>query len=442
MRTILIVGAGKSSSSLIKYLMSNAYRMKCNLVVADGSLEAIKDKINKNKSVKAVAIDITSAIERQQLVKDADLVISLLPPHLHIFLAKDCLLFKKNLITSSYISPEIKEMDAAVKKAGLTFMCEMGLDPGIDHMSASQIIHSIQRVASTITSFKSYCGGLIAPESDTNPWHYKISWNPKNIVNAGLGGATYLYHGKEVFVGYEQLFENNKKLHFNNLGNLAYYPNRDSLKYLETYEIPDAQNFMRATLRHPDFCKGWDAIIKLGLTSSDDDNQQCYTYADWLKYKTGYNASVPIQKHVSNLLHLGGADDKIIKMLQWLGLFDDTPIASTSKVSCDILLELLVSKWKLEPHDKDMVVMRHDVVYTHKGQNIHLTSTMIVKGENAKYSAMAKTVGLPMGILAKLMMQNRIDLPKGVHIPNMPAVYRPILNELKHHDIFFEESVS
>src|ERR1700744_407898 len=209
MQTILIAGAGKSSIYLIQYLLTLAPRNTWRIIVADGGENAIAEKIKGSSYAETAVIDITKATDREPLVKRADIVVSLMPPPLHIHLAKDCLKHKKNLITSSYITDEMRELDKAVKEAGLMFMCEMGLDPGIDHMTANQIIHSIQRVAGSITSFKSYCGGLVAPEYDDNPWHYKFSWNPRNIVTAGFGGAKYLSKGKHVELPYEKMFEHN-----------------------------------------------------------------------------------------------------------------------------------------------------------------------------------------------------------------------------------------
>ncbi|MBS1687091.1 MAG: saccharopine dehydrogenase NADP-binding domain-containing protein [Bacteroidetes bacterium] len=441
MRTILIAGAGKSSIYLIQYLLSIASRNKWKVVVADGNKENIESKINGNPFAEAAVIDITKNTEREALVKRADMVVSLMPPHLHILLAKDCLKHKKNLITSSYISPEMKEMDKAVKEAGLIFMCEMGLDPGIDHMTASQIIHSIQRVASVITSFKSYCGGLIAPECDNNPWHYKFTWNPKNIITAGADGARYLSHGKEVDVPYSEIFKNNKKIKVDDLGSLAYYPNRDSMRYLELYDIPEVKTFMRATLRHPGFCKGWEAIVALGLTNNQDTfDAGGQTLASWLKNKSGYHNTISLQEHISQKLELP-ADSKVISMLEWLGLFDEIPLKKGKTNSADLLLGLLSDKWKMQPAEKDMVVMQHEVEYIHKERKIKLTSSMVLKGENSDYSAMAKTVGLPMAILAKLLLNKKVSAPAGVNIPNMPSVYRPVLTELHHHGINFKEEV-
>lgn len=441
MQTILVAGAGKSSIYLIHYLLSNAQRNKWKVIVADGDGQAIADKVKGSVHAQGVVIDITNAAEREPLVKQADIVVSLMPPNLHIHLAHDCLKYKKNLITSSYISEEMKAMDTAVKEAGLMFMCEMGLDPGIDHMTANKIIDGIHRVAGTIIGFKSYCGGLIAPESDNNPWHYKFSWNPKNVITAGFGGARYLYHGKDVDVPYEKMFEHNKKIKVEEVGSLAFYPNRDSLKYLDIYPIPEIKTFLRATLRYPAFCRGWQAIIQLGLTDQQDSfDTSGHTYASWIKMKSGYDGKGTLPHHIAGKLGLED-DDKVISMLQWLGLFEETPLAAGKHTSADILLTLLLDKWQMAPEDKDMVVMQHEVEYMHKGRKITLTSEMVIKGENREFSAMAKTVGLPMAILAKLVLNKKIVPPTGVLMPVMPSIYRPVLNELAHHDIVFKDQV-
>jgi saccharopine dehydrogenase-like NADP-dependent oxidoreductase len=441
MHTILVAGAGKSSIYLIQYLLTYAPRNKWKIIVADGDANAIKQKTGKNKYSEAAVIDITNSAERESLVKRADMVVSLMPPDKHILLAKDCLKYRKNLITSSYISDEMKAMDADVKAAGLMFMCEMGLDPGIDHMTANKIIHGIHRVAGSITSFKSYCGGLVAPKSDTNPWHYKFSWNPRNVVNAGLGGAIYMEKGKHTEVPYEKMFEGNKKIQVQGYGQLAWYPNRDSLRYLDLYEVPDIKTFLRATLRHPSFCKGWQAIIALGLTSQDDAFETNKgTHASWVAKKTGYHGSGSLVQHVAKKLGLD-QNDKVMSMLLWLGLFDESALPAGRRSSADIMLEILQEKWEMEPEDKDLVAMQHEIEYMHKGNKIKLTSSMVIEGDNRDHSAMAKTVGLPMGILARLVLTNKIKAPLGVVLPNMPAVYRPVLTELAHYGITFTESV-
>ena len=441
MHTILVAGAGKSSTYLIQYLLTHAAQNKWKVIVADGDANAIAEKTNNSPFAEHAVIDITDIAQREPLVKRADIVVSLMPPHLHIHLAKDCLVHKKNLITSSYVSDELKAMDAAVKEAGLMFMCEMGLDPGIDHMTASKIIHSIHRVAGSIYSFKSYCGGLIAPESDNNPWHYKFSWNPKNIITAGVGGAKYLANGKEVEVPYEKIFENNKKIKVDGLGSLAYYPNRDSLKYLETYDIPDIKTFLRATLRYPSFCIGWDALIALGMTTQDDAfDKKGQTLSSWLAAKAGCAHDANLKAFVAKKLSVA-VDSTEIELLEWLGLFEELPLKPGTASSGEILLELLLEKWNMASAEKDMVVMQHEIEYMHKGRKTKLTSTMVIKGENRELSAMAKTVGMPMGILARMVLNKKITPPTGVLIPNMQAVYRPVLQELENYGIEFKDEI-
>lgn len=442
MQTILVAGAGKSSIFLIHYLLTHASRNKWHIIVADGDEDAIHEKIGDHPRAEAAVLDITDDVARGALVQMADLVVSLMPPHLHLPLAKDCLKFRKNLITSSYISPEIRAMSTAVKEAGLMFMCEMGLDPGIDHMTASELVHSVQKFAGNITSFKSYCGGLIAPESDDNPWHYKFSWNPRNIITAGKDGAHYMEESVERTVLYQNLFKENKKITVDGLGKLAYYPNRDSLSYLNIYDVPDVNTFLRATLRHPDFCAGWDAIIQLGLTNMEDKNEIFnLTYAQWLSNKLKLGEREQLKALVAAKLQIE-PDGTVMNMLAWLGLFSDELIRSAHSSSGDILLDLLLEKWQMRPKDKDMVVMQHEVEYLFRKKPVNIVTTMVIKGENREYSAMAKTVGLPMGILARIVLSNKVShLPTGVVIPNMASVYKPVLRELAHHGIEFHEEI-
>lgn len=441
MQTVLIAGAGKSSAYLIDYMLTNA-KQKWKVVIMDANAEMIAEKLNGHPKGTAAVIDIHDESARQNLVKNADIVLSLMPPDLHFLLAKDCLKFKKNLITSSYVSDELKGLDEEAKKAGILFMCEMGLDPGIDHMSANAIIHGVQRIAGSLQSFKSYCGGLVAPESDNNPWHYKISWNPRNIVLAGKQGAVWLENGKQQEAGYEQLFAGSKKIKVTDVGALSYYPNRDSLKYLDLYSLPDVKTFMRATLRYPAFMKAWDFVIKAGLTNETDEFEvNNISYADWIAKKIGKANDDELR---SNFIKAYSVDDKEMKQLDWLGIFENRRINGTGKMSsADILQSLLEEKWKMKALDKDMVVMQHQIEYERKGVLVKLTSTMVVTGESRQHSAMAKTVGLPMAILAKKILLDEINIKNitGVRIPVMQEVYVPVLKELKKNGIEFMETI-
>ncbi len=441
MQTVLIVGAGKSSAFLIDYMLTNA-KQKWKVVIMDANAEMIAEKLNGHPKGTAAVIDIHDESARQNLVKNADIVLSLMPPDLHFLLAKDCLKFKKNLITSSYVSDQLKELHEEAQKAGILFMCEMGLDPGIDHMSANAIIHGVQRIAGSLQSFKSYCGGLVAPESDNNPWHYKISWNPRNIVLAGKQGAVWLENGKQQEAVYEQLFATNKKIKVADVGSLAYYPNRDSLKYLDLYSLPDVKTFMRATLRYPAFMKAWDVVIKSGLTLETDEFEVSnISYADWIAQKTGKANDAELR---TNFMKAFSVDEKEMKQLDWLGIFENRRINGTGKMaSADILQSLLEEKWKMKALDKDMVVMQHQIEYERKGVLVKLTSTMVVIGESRQHSAMAKTVGLPMAILAKKILLDEINIKNisGVQIPVMQEVYVPVLKELKKNGIEFMETI-
>lgn len=439
MKNILLFGAGKSATCLIDYLLTNAPRQKWHVTVVDSDLMLIKSKTGKSYYVTPVAIDIRDQQARQALVEETDLVISLLPAALHIMVAKDCLQYRKHLLTASYIDPEVKKLQKDIQKAGLLFMYEMGLDPGIDHMSAMKVIHSIEKKGGLIYSFKSYCGGLISPESNDNPWQYKITWNARNVVLAGQSGATYKDKGKVKELNHEQLFDQSKTIVIPGLGKLAYYPNRDSLAYMSSYNLDNIPTFMRATLRYPDFCEGWSAVIRLGLT---DDSRKIQT--DNLSFFKWATQHVKTDKQLSNeenvALFLGvSSKSKVIRQLKYLGLLNGEVINQGEQTNANVLQQVMESRLGMSPNDKDMIVMMHEIEFERRNIATRMHSYMIVQGEDNLRTAMAKTVGLPLGITAKLLLQEKITLT-GLQIPVMPEVYNPVLKELEEHDIRFEES--
>lgn len=432
-------GAGKSATCLIDYLLTNAPRQKWHITVVDNDLMLIKSKTGKSYYVTPAAIDIRDQAARQPLIQEADLVISLLPPPLHIIIAKDCLQFHKHLLTASYIDADIRKLQKDIQKAGLLFMYEMGLDPGLDHMSAMKVIHSIEKKGGQIFSFKSYTGGLVSPESNDNPWQYKISWNARNIVLAGQSGATFKEKGKVKELSYEQLFDQSKIIQIPGLGKLAYYPNRDSLAYMDVYRLENIPTFMRATLRFQDFCEGWSALIRLGLT---DDTQKLQT--DNLSYFKWASQLVKIDKQLSNeenvALHLGvSSKSKVIRQLKYLGLLNGDQINLGEQTNAGILQHIIENRLGMSATDKDMIVMMHEIEFERRNMATRMHSYMIVQGEDNLRTAMAKTVGLPLGIMAKLLLQDKAPLT-GLHIPVMPEVYNPVLKELEEFDIRFEES--
>ncbi|HWV66459.1 saccharopine dehydrogenase C-terminal domain-containing protein [Chitinophaga sp.] len=438
MKNILLFGAGKSATSLIDYLLANAPRQKWHITVADHDLSLIKSKTGKSYYATPAALDIKDNAARQQLIRDTDLVISLLPATLHIMVAKDCLTEKKHLLTASYIDEEVRQLQPDIEKAGLLFMYEMGLDPGIDHMSAMKLIHSIEKKGGQIFSFKSYCGGLISPDSNDNPWQYKVSWNARNIVMAGISGATYKEKSKVKELTHEQLFDHTKTIQVPGLGKLAFYPNRDSLGYMQAYKLEDLATFMRATLRFPDFCEGWNALIKLGLT---DDRHKIatdkLTYTEWASHSVKDSTGTP-EENIAQFLGVS-TKSKVIRQLKFLGLLSTEVINLGEQTNAGVLQFLVENKLKMEPADKDMIVMMHEIEFERRSMATRMHSYMIVQGEDSIHTAMAKTVGLPLGIMAKMILQDKITLT-GLQIPVMPEVYNPVLKELEEYDIRFEES--
>jgi saccharopine dehydrogenase-like NADP-dependent oxidoreductase len=424
LKTIVLIGAGKSATVLIDYLIAESEKNNWKFIIADNNRGQILLKTNNSIFAEAVQLDVTNEEQRSKLIQRAHVVISMMPPALHFLVAKDCVEYRKHLLTASYLDDKMKSLQDEISNRKLLFICEMGLDPGIDHMSAMKIIDEIKAIGGKITSFKSHCGGLVAPESDDNPWHYKISWNPRNIVMAGQSGAVYKVNNEIKNIGYYNLFDCSNEIVFDGLEGLAYYPNRDSLSYIPTYKLPDTATFIRTTLRHVDFFTGWNAIVHAGLTNETESIDKAgLTYAKW---------SVPILPFVT---------DENKRMLDYLGLFDEGMVAANAKTSADILQFLVETKLKMEPADKDMIVMLHEVEYELEGKNHQLKSCLVVKGEDSLRTAMAKTVGLPLGIAAGLILNDVIKL-KGLHIPTAKELYLPVLKELEKEGILFTERLS
>ncbi len=444
MKTILVFGAGKSATVLIDYLKTTVAEKKWKLIVADANLELAKAKLGDAMNSEAVEVNVTNADERRILIEAADIVISLLPPFLHIHVLNDCVAIGRKLLNASYVDDAIRNLEAEINSKELLFLCEMGLDPGIDHMSAMQLFDEIRAKGGCITSFQSHCGGLVAPESDDNPWHYKISWNPRNIVMAGQAGAAYKENGQIVTKEYRQIFENCKEVKVESLPALAWYPNRDSLSYLPLYRLENASTFIRTTLRYADFCKGWDVLVDLDLTNENDTAlaSQCHTFQQWFltKLKKVEGRELSLRMYLE-LYVAEAAHDTILEQIAFLDLESNEPIPSQLRTSADILQYCIERKLALQPSDKDMIVMLHEIEYSLNGKQVSINSSLVVKGEDSLRTAMAKTVGLPLGIAAKLILEEKIKL-KGLHIPTRKEIYEPVLEELKQHGIVFNETRS
>lgn len=431
MKKILIAGAGKSTIFLIEYLLKYAEENRCHITVADAVLQNAIDKTQNSPFANAVELNVHDADKRQLLVKSCDIVISMLPPVLHIKIAEDCLQFGKHLLTASYLDDGIKKMEKSICEKKLLFLYEMGLDPGIDHMSAMQALHCIKKEGGEIISFKSHCGGLTAPQCDNNPWHYKISWNPANVVRAGKAGAIFKENGSIKELDYNNLFSVDNKIIING-DHYAFYANRDSLAYMELYDLHNVQTFMRTTLRHPDFIKGWKNIIALKLT----DETKKYQTNDLSPYSF-------FKKHLQeNKLEHALPDNTLeLEQLAFLGFYDDSFFINKGfATACDVLQLLLEKNLALAPTDTDMIVMLHEIIYTKNNFNYEHKSILIVTGDDNKHTAMAKTVGLPLAIAAKKILEGEINI-HGLHIPIIPAIYKPVMHELANYGIKFVEDL-
>lgn len=428
MKQILVAGAGKSSVFLIEYLLQHAVEKDLHVTVADAFLQNAVDKIKGSKHGTAEMLDVKDEAKRQQLVRNSDIVISMLPPALHIELAKDCLLFGKHLLTASYTDEAVRKMSGEITIKNILFLYEMGLDPGIDHMSAMHMIHAIQKDGGKIISFKSHCGGLVAPESDNNPWHYKISWNPANVVRAGKAGASFKEDDEIKNISYEHLFSPENKVTVNDEA-YSFYANRDSLAYIDLYNLHSAKTFVRTTLRHPDFIKGWASIVDLRLT---DETKRLQTNglspADFFRNQVDENG---LQKALPN-------DPTILEQFAFIDLYDDaTHINKGLQTPCEVLQYLLERNLVLSPDDKDMIVMLHEIEFE-KDEKIHVhKSSLVVIGEDNIHTAMAKTVGLPLAIAATKILDGTISL-RGLHIPIVPEIYEVVMKELETLGVKFQ----
>lgn len=437
MQQILLIGAGRSASSLIRYLLEHSKQKDWQVTVADMDEALIRSKTKGHPNARALVFDINNAIQREEEIRKADLVISMLPASMHLQVAKDCLKFGKHLVTASYVSPEIAAMDTEVKKAGLVFMNEAGLDPGIDHASAMKVIDHIKEQGGELLSFRSYCGGLVAPESNDNPWGYKFSWNPRNVILAGQGTAKYIENGEYRSIPYERLFLQTETITVEGCGTFDAYANRDSLSYRTSYGIENIPTMLRGTLRYQGYCKAWNIFVKLGLTSDSqkmDVGGMSYAQlvASFLPPGNG-----TIKERLKDFMG-ADADEAALEKAAWTGILSDEKITLTSASPAEVLQDLLERKWRLKDHDKDMIVMQHEFISKMGSRKSKVVSWLVVKGDDQTYTAMAKTVGLPVAITSKLILEGKIRA-RGVVIPVLKEIYEPLLRELEEYGIIFNE---
>jgi len=441
MKKILVIGAGRSAVTLIKYLLDNSIANIWQVTVADFSIELAELAVANHENGKAIFFNVTDEKQRKNEIGNADIVISMLPASLHITVAKDCISLGKNLVTASYVSPEIADLDEMAKQAGVILLNEIGLDPGIDHMSAMQVIDEIKENGGELTSFKSFCGGLVHPDYDTNPWNYKFTWNPRNVVLAGQGTAQYIKQGKYKYIPYTKLFERTEVMEVLDAGEFEGYANRDSLGYRSAYGLDDIPTLFRGTLRRKGYCKAWNLFVQLGMT--DDtykvENSENLSYRSFINLFFPYNNELSVEQKFCSYLNLSQDSEEFSK-IEWLGVFKNTIVGLKDASPAQILQKICEEKWTLDSEDKDMIVMQHQFEYVQNGEQKKLNSSLLVFGDDPRYTSMAKTVGLPVAIAAKLILNGKIN-STGVKIPTTKDIYIPVLKELEDNGINFVEEL-
>jgi saccharopine dehydrogenase-like NADP-dependent oxidoreductase len=437
MQHILILGIGRSTYYLLQYLNDFIASAEVVIKAIDAQQELVEKRTKEFSNIFFVQSEIT-AVSLEGEIAQADIVVSMLPPTFHAMVATLCLKQEKHFFTASYVSAEIKAMHEQALNKGLLFMMECGLDPGIDHMSALSLIHTIKDQGANITSFESFTGGLVHPSYTNPPWNYKVSWNPRNVVLAGQGAdAQYKQDCVNKVVSYTELFAHPSTWSISTTDVYEGYPNRDSLSYQSLYDLTDATTFVRGTLRYPGFCRGWNDIIQLGLTN---DVVQIKEDA----FRTG-------KSFLSQLLPEGNqtleekciqicGSKEVLPYLEALGLLDDTPIASMAGTAAQIFQTIIEKEWRLEKNDKDRIVMIHRLGYEVNGEKKQVQSSLIVDGEDAERTAMAKTVGLPLAIAIDLFLHGSVK-KRGVVIPIHTEIYSPILERLKSFGVVYKEVV-
>ena len=437
MKRIFILGAGRSSTTLIEYLIEESKKNDWQIIIGEKEPETA---LNKFPNAQVISFDILDATDARAKLIDAHLVISMLPASLHIHVALICANFGISMLTASYVSAEIKNLSRLFQEKGACCIMEMGLDPGVDHMSAMKVLDQIKSAGHQLTSFETFTGGLLVDDLKTdNPWHYKFTWNPRNVVLAGMGVVKFIQQGKYKFIPYHKLFQRTEVIHIPEYGYFEGYANRDSLNYIDTYNLRGIKTLYRGTLRRPGFCKGWDVFVQLGATDDSYQLEQVseMTHRQFINSFLQYNPDDSVELKLAQYLNIGMESDEMYK-LKWLGLFEDTPIGLKEGTPAQILEHILKKKWTLTGKDRDMIIMWHKFDYLDNGQPKQIQAHMVVEGESQLHTAMSKTVGLPLGVTAKLILQNKLNVT-GVQVPTIKEIYEPVLSELESMGFQFIE---
>lgn len=436
MKKVLVLGAGLVSRPLVHYLLNRKYSVK----VASRTVRKAEVLVKGFTNGTAEALNVNDTHSLDKLVAGCDLAISLVPYTYHVQIAELCLKHKKHLITTSYVSQAMKELDAAAKKSGLLFLNEIGLDPGIDHMSAMRIIHNAQKKKGKVVSFRSYCGGLPALQSNNSPFGYKFSWSPRGVVMAGRNSGQYLENGRVVFIPSPELFSHYNILDIAGVGSYEAYTNRNALPYKELYGLKDAQTVFRGTLRNIGWCYTMKKARDLGLF---DDTERAdlagLTFRDLMLRFIGKTKSDDIITDTAAFLGLEKYATEI-KKLEWLGLFSDDPLPAENNVM-DVFSTLLQQKLAMADDDLDLIILYHEFYARFNSRKEKITSLLVDTGIPQGDSAMSRTVSLPAAIAAAMILEGKIKL-SGVHIPVQAEIYNPVLDELESMGLKFLEKTT
>jgi len=440
MKKILIFGAGRSSTSLIKYLLEHSNEEDWTITILDNDLQACKRKVGNHSRAKCYAVDANKSEERIKYLTDCNVVVSMLPAHMHYEVLKDAISCGVDVITPSYVSNEIMSLDKQAIDAGVIVLNEMGLDPGIDHMSAMKVIDEIKSNGGQLTGFESFTGGLVAPESDDNPWNYKFTWNPRNVVLAGQGGAAkFIQKGQYKYIPYNKIFRRTEIIDIDEYGKFEGYANRDSLRYRSIYGLDDISTMYRGTLRKLGFCRAWNIFVQLGATDDSYviEGSEDMTHRDFINSFLAFNSHDSVELKLRYYLGID-QDDYIWEKLVWLGIFENKKVGIKNATPAQILQKILMDRWTLSEDDKDMIVMWHKFNFSIEGEQKELHSHMVYIGQDDTYTAMSDTVGIPVGIAVKMLLREKIKR-KGIQLPIHEDIYLPILKELETKGINFKE---
>lgn len=434
MKKVVVIGAGWVASPLVRYLLNIPY---VKMMIVDRVVSRAEKMIDGHPRGEFMQLDLSKENSLEDLIKEADIAISLVPYAYHVKVAKLCIRHKIPMVTTSYVSDAMKELDAKAKKAGVLLLNEIGVDPGIDHMSAMIIVNQVKDNGGDIVSFRSFCGGLPAPEANTNPFGYKFSWSPRGVLMAATNDAKYLKDGKVIFVPAKDLFTDSQILTFDEIGALEAYPNRNALPYIELYNLDKTQTMFRGTLRNVGWCEVLKNMVDIGFPDDSKSLEtKSMTYREFVKQVLGSEKDP--KEAISDKLGIK-PDSRTIEWLDWLGYFGEDKIGVAKGTALDVLCERMQVLMKYEPGERDMIVLHHEFIAQYSGKKEMITSTLIDYGIPNGNSSMSRTVSLPAAIATGLILEGKIDMT-GVHIPVAPEIYNPVMAELENMGIQFVEN--